>query len=215
MKYFLVLLILLPHLLNCQVERACFFNEVFASVNRTNVRDSNTENKIGIGVGFNHIWRNEKQFNIGLGLEYNITKQYKRSILKTFGESIFDISYNINILSIPLFFRHSISITTNSYFFFEAGVYRDFVFGSVRKGKKSTNFIAEDGTVVHNEFEIKDSGGLYSNNGISLGLGMKFPCNGRKMATKFEYKYGPKSISENYTIYNRYFRLSFSFSIYK
>ena len=117
MKYVITFLLFVPFAVNSQDVKITFVHELFVSINRTHVHDSNTEDRFGFGLGVAHLWRKEKHFNIGLGIEFNQTRQYKNILFNYPNERVFDLNYRVSILAIPLFIRYGISINSHSIFF--------------------------------------------------------------------------------------------------
>ncbi len=56
----------------CQNDSSFFFKEFTISINRTNLKDSNTEGRFGFGVGIYGYFLNKKKVNVIFGFELNL-----------------------------------------------------------------------------------------------------------------------------------------------
>jgi len=157
-------------------------NEISISINQTNVKDNNTENKIGFGFGGAFLFMSEKRINLLLGIEYNRTNQLKKYLYISHGSSLINTTYHINSILIPLTAR--INFFKKTKMFIETGVYFEANFN-------------------------KTISGFYENYGTSIGIGLKIPILKHEYIIKTDYKYGflgfDPGLDENF--YTRYYRL--------
>jgi hypothetical protein len=177
-----------------------FFNEFGFSVNRTNVENDNTENRFGFGFGAYHLARNGKKLNLALGVEYNQTRQFKKSIYGGHYYSYSNITYSLNTLSIPASARLNLGN-----FFLEAGGCIEFYVAAKRRG---TTHSYPPGQVseVSDFKDIADITPL--NYGPSAGLGFRLPLHSHEFFLKTTYRRGLKNLHNNnrFEIFNNTFR---------
>lgn len=182
-----------------------FFDEIGVSVNRTNLKDNNTEDRYGFGIGLYHSFMSNKKFNFIFGFEFNRTSQFKNRMYEGRYAYSTDLIYNINSISIP--FNLKFNIGKIPIIFFEAGVFMDLLINGNRKGIMHKYSYSQNS---YEEFEINRKADLSSvNYGFAFGLGIRIPVDKFELIIKPDYKLGLlKLYSYNNNIYNRYFRLT-------
>lgn len=167
-----------------QRDGSFFFNEFSASVNYTELKDNNTDNRFGFGVGAYRSTLSERMFNVVFGFEFNRTSQFKNGIVYGHFAYLTDVVINTSSISIPLLTRVNIGHKTK--FFFEGGIFLDIV----TSGLGRINF------------------------GPSYGVGVKIPMSKHELIIKWDYKYGLNYWDYGYeAITNRYVRLQLGYRI--
>jgi hypothetical protein len=186
----------------CGQGKGFFFNEYTVSINRTCLKDDNTENRFGFGIGTDHLFRADKKINVILGLEYNRTNQLKKEMADSPLSYSKDVTFTQNGLSVPLGLR--INTGSKIKIFAEGGIFGDLAFRSTQKGTSYT--YTDDGYVVDHfstKADLSDSYGYY------FGLGIRVPFSKYELMIKPDYKVSVNTLySGNDNIYNRYIRLS-------
>ena len=159
-------------------------NEFTISLNRTTVADKNTQDRFGFGAGLYYAFFNQKRCNLITGLEYNRNVQFKKSLYGGRSYNYYNVTYIINYLGIPAYFRVNIGKRTK--FFVETGAFFDFlVFG---KTPDKVNF------------------------GISGGIGLRIPIQKHEILLKGDYKWGMRNLYDYHDyIYNKYWRFTLGF----
>ena len=185
-----------------------FFDEFGVSINSTNLKDENTENKFGFGIGIYHSFMNDKKINLIFGFEYNRTSQFKKIMYEGHFAHTTDLTYNLNNLSIPINIRFNVGNKTKV--FLETGVFADLIISSKRKGTMHTYLPDQNNNIVYKEYEINEKADLASiNYGFVLGLGLRIPLDKFEFTIKPDYRFGLRKLySYQDNIYNRYIRLS-------
>jgi len=161
-----------------------FFNEFCGSINRSNVKDYNTKDKLGFGLGIYHAFLSDRTINIIVGLELNRISQFKISLYGGHFTHKSNVTFNTNYLSFPLNLRLNIGKKTK--LFFESGGFADFNIGGKNTGTLYTYYPEENLQI--SEFENK--GGLPSSFGISFGLGINIPISNFALIIKGDYNIG-------------------------
>jgi hypothetical protein len=176
------------------IEKLIFpLNEFNLSINKSDLKDDNTENRYGFGLGMYHSFRSNNIVNIVLGIEYNMTSQFKKYMTMGITSHIEDVTYHLNDLSIPLLIR--INYGNKTKLFFETGPFLDLNIKTTRQTK--------DHSVDDEEKNISEV-----NYGISIGIGIKIPVSKYEIIIKPEYKLGLHKIYDYHeSIYNKYMRL--------
>lgn len=185
-----------------------FFKEFNISINRTNLSDDNTENRWGLGLSANRIMMEQRKINFVFGLEYNLTKQFKRRTYEGHFAHSTDMEYTLNNLSVPLNFR--ISFLEKNKIFIETGLFVDLILSSQRKGKIHTYAPDENNIVTYKVYNIKENAQLSRlNYGISAGIGISVPFDKFEIIIKPDYKLGLHELDSYKTsILNSYLRLN-------
>jgi hypothetical protein len=185
-----------------------FFDEISGSINRSNVRDYNTDDRYGFGLGIYHSFRSEKRINVVFGWEFNRTSQFKKVTSGSRYSHSTDVKYSTNYLSFPLSCRFNIGEKTK--LFFETGVFADLAVGGSHSGTSHTIIPQDTGMFITTITEYTQRGGLPSSFGVFGGLGIRFLVRNFELIIRPEYKVGLNEWSLNYEeYYNRYFRISF------
>jgi hypothetical protein len=191
-----------------------FFNEFSISINRTDLRDNNTNDGYGFGLGaYIDFWA-KKKINILVGFEYNRSSQLKKYLYEGHFANSTDVTYYINSLSIPLITRVNFGNTIK--IFAEAGVFVDLNVGARRKGMMHTFFPDENNRIENKDYEFSEMAILsILNYGISYGIGLKIPIKKCELIIKPEYKWSRKVLSKYYNteILNKYMRLMIGLKI--
>jgi hypothetical protein len=204
MKFKLIIsfLFLSVTFLEAQTGNSALPNEFSTSINRTCVKNKNTENRIGFGIGFYRSDSISKRANLIVGLEYNRVIQFKKTIYENskFGGVYSNMTYRFNYLTIISLIRlhvgHKYSLII------EAGPYIDIPpYSSIegtREYQGKTKEINEEGLLGRPTF------------GISSGIGISFPFKKFDLMLKPQYKYGLNYMKDenNEIFYNRYFAIN-------
>jgi hypothetical protein len=185
-----------------------FLNEYCVSINRTVLKDENTEDRVGFGIGVYHTWMQEKKLNVVLGLEFNNTSQNKKKMYEGHFAHSTDLTYYINNLSLPSGVR--LNSGNKVKVFVEAGLFVDFIISSKRKGIMHSYFPDQNNNIVYKEFTIDEKANLSSlNYGMYFSIGVKIPVYKNNLIIKSDYKMGLNTLQSNIdNIYNKYLRLS-------
>jgi hypothetical protein len=214
MKYFIPLIVLIAIFIQSygQEKIDFFLKEYTISVNRTNVKDHNTENRNGIGIGAYHSFLDDKKLNLIFGFEYNRISQFKKSMYEGHFANSTDLTYTINCISIPFGLRFNIGNQIKV--IIESGGFADLIFNSNRKGTMHTYFPDENYHIGFNNFQINENAELSNFIGIYFGLGVWIPIRKNDLIIKPDYKYGlTKIYSHGDDIYNRIMRLTIGLKI--
>lgn len=181
-----------------------FFNEFNISLNKTNLSDDNTEDRFGFGIGLNRLMIKQKKVNLVFGLEYNVTRQFKKNTYEGRYANATNLEYTLNNLSVPLNFRLNLGNTFK--IFTEIGVFIDLIYSSQRKGTMRT-YLPNSNNL--NEFSIKEKANLSPiNPGISGSIGLIIPIYKVESIIKIDYKLGLHELDSYKTsVLNRYYRL--------
>lgn len=197
-----------------QWDSTIFFNEFTVSINRTAVKDNNTENRFGFGAGVYHSSSDRKMVNFVFGFEYNRTSQFKEGMYESRFTHFTDLTCYIQSISLPLAARINFGRTTK--FFVEAGFYLDINLKAVLDGTRHYFGPNEDWSgilITESEFR-KETGVKTLNYGPSVGAGVKIPVAKHAILLKADYKYGIANLEEYHgTINNRYFRFMLGFKL--
>lgn len=184
-----------------------FFDEASISFNRTDLKDDNTENRNGFGLGVYHSFFAKSTINLTFGVEYNRTNQFKHSMYQGHYAHSTDITYNLNMISFPVGVR--LNIGNKIKVFAEAGGYADLVIKSTRKGILHTYLPDQNGQIVYKDTPFDEKADLSNVIGVYSGLGVRIPVPWFELVIKTDYKYGFNDLYSNRDeIYNRYWRIS-------
>lgn len=186
-----------------QKDTTFFFDEFRLSANRTCLKDDNTNNLFGFGIGVYHNFIADRKVNLIFGFEYNRTSQFVKYQYEGHYQNSKDITFHLNSLSIPLTARLNIGQTIKC--FIDAGAFLDLNIGARSKGTRYTSLPNQNTQEVQYN-EKSDFSSL--NYGPSLGFGLKIPIEKHEIIFKSDYKFGLNvqtgSMDE---IYNSYLRL--------
>ncbi|MBI2280067.1 MAG: hypothetical protein HYU68_05195 [Bacteroidetes bacterium] len=205
MKKYLLILILIPKtiLIFSQENKPFPFNEFSVSINRTNLKDDNTENKIGFGIGTYHTFLSEKKINLKIGIEYNRTSQLKKYVYESHFANSSDVYYYINSISIP--FTTKINFGNKAKLLIETGLFTDLNIGAKRKGTMHSYLPY----LKYTESKFEENTQISAiNYGFSVGIGINVPLFKYRLTIKPEYKYGVHELYDYGTsIFNKYYRI--------
>jgi hypothetical protein len=213
-KQFLILVILMCRILSFgQNDSTFFLNEFDVSINHVTTNNNN-RNNYGFGIGANHIFLSDKQVNIVVGMEYNMTVQYFSSMYEGHFASLSDITFYIHSFSIPVTARLNFGHKTK--FFIEAGTYLDMNMGAKEKGRMHTYFLDDDNTIINSESDINRKTDISAlNYGISAGLGISISISKIRIFIKPEYKFGfAKLYSGADYVSNNYLRVVIGIKVF-
>mgnify|MGYP000951970680 CR=1 FL=1 len=197
---------------NGQDSNTVIFDEFLVSANRTVLQDGNTEDRFGFGLGIYHSFLPEKKLNIVLGLEYNRTGQFKKSMYDGHFANAANVTYSLNCVSIPFGLRANMGSKTKM--FIEMGGFADLVVYSNRTGTMHTYLPDVNNQINYREFEIDENARLSNTIGAYFGVGVRIPISKYELVVKSDYKYGiTKLYSDPEEILNRYFRISIGLKI--
>lgn len=187
-------------------------DEFLISVNKTNVQSVNTEDRVGFGLGVYHSFMEDKKLNLIMGLEYNRTSQFKKSMYEGHFAHATDITYRLNCISIPVGFR--LYVGSKLKVFIESGGFADIVLYSNRTGTLHT--YSPTGTMqsLYLETEIDENAKLSNSVGLYVGLGARIPIAKYELIIKPDYKFAVNKLySYQDDIFNRYFRINIGLKI--
>ena len=195
-----------------QEKVAIFFDEFSISVNRTNLKNYNTEDRFGFGIGAYHSFLSKNKVNLILGIEYNRSNQFKKYMYEGHFANSADLTYSLSCISIPMGIR--INFGSKTKIFLATGGYADLVINSNRKGMMYTYFPDQNNQVVNKEFQINEKAGLSNSVGVYFGVGFRIPISKYGLIIRPDYKFGLNTLySDVDNIYNRYFRLTIGLNI--
>lgn len=181
------------------------FNELDISLNRTNLSNDNTKDRIGFGIGVFRSILEHKKTNLVFGFEYNLTNQFKEITYEGHFAHATNVEYTIHNLSIPINIRYNIGNKVK--FFVQTGTFIDLIVSSKRKGTMHSYLPDQNNNIVYKEFSFNEKAGLTNYNyGFAVGLGLRIPIKKMELIIKSDYKLGLNDLSTNDNIYNRYFR---------
>ncbi|MBN3034536.1 MAG: outer membrane beta-barrel protein [Bacteroidales bacterium] len=186
-----------------------FFNEFSGSVNRTVMDDSNTNDRLGFGLGIYRSGSDSARFSPVFGVEFNRTSQFKEQISVDHLSFKTDMTYHISTISIPVVVRFRAGRHVR--LIIDAGVYLDLCVGGSEQGTFHSWYpgpVTPPGSMRESMYDHKTNG--YGHNyGPSGGAGVMFPLSGHHIIIKADYKYGLNSLLETGDqIYNRYVRVA-------
>ncbi|MCA1762493.1 MAG: outer membrane beta-barrel protein [Cryomorphaceae bacterium] len=189
-----------------QKKKLDFFSEVGVSINRTSVKDSNTENRTGFGFGVYQSFRDSQKVDFLVGLEFHQTRQFKKNVYGGRFSSYNDVEYSYSWLSFPIFAR--INFGERIKYFGSFGIFGDVPLGASAKGTKQTSSYNENGELVVITSESKKIPvDVKSTFGGSLGAGAVIPVSTVRLVIKANYKFNALNISGDpmQSIRNNYF----------
>ena len=170
-------------------------SEILISVNKTMVSDYNTEDRWGFGLGVSHAFLPAKVLNVMFGAEYNHVRQFKYTAFSGRMFHIYDLTYMVNSISIPLGVR--INAGKNAKVFIETGGFTDISVHSRRKGTQEDYHIVPNEiyeiitTSFNNKIGLKPSVGLY------IGAGLRIAIFRYELIIKSDYKHGLNNMDFN------------------
>jgi hypothetical protein len=214
MKLFILYLILCLSLIevNAQEKRLVFFNEYFASVNRTML--SKGHSRIGFGFGTSHSFMRKEMVNLLTGIEYNHTGQFWESTYDSHFSHSTNVTYRMNMISIPLVFRINVNFIKESRIFFEAGLFRDLVFLTIRKGTHFSYIPDESNHVVYRTSSFREKTDLSSYMGLISGIGFIMPFKTHELFFKTDLKVNITNIESGYQNFsNKYLRFTIGYRL--
>jgi len=196
-----------------QKDNPKIFSEFVVSMNRTDLKDQNTENGNGFGIGIFKSFLDNKKVNIIFGLEFNRTSQIKKSMYGGQFAHSTDVIYNFNWFSIPVTTR--INFGEKIKFFIEPGIFVDIPISTREKGTLHSYIPNEENQIEYTETEYdKKASQIGLNYGLSFGLGMIIPISKVKLIIKPDYRLGLKTIYDYHDqIFNKYFRINIGIKI--
>lgn len=210
-----LIFLLISNSLYSQTKLNKIINEFQFSLNKTQVIARNTFNRNGFGLGIYHDFAPEKKLKCVLGLEYNQTNQKKLIGNYTHFSSESDVTYHLNIVSIPVIAR--LKYGRKIKVFFDPGIYTDIILSIQKEGTKSG--ISFD-PITHESHNYEGKFKYASNDapkliaGFSLGLGFGFPIAKCDLMIIAEYKAGLNRFGiYSELTYNNYSRLSLGLKI--
>ncbi len=184
-----------------------FFHEFQVSLNRTTIENSNTEDRFGFGLGAYHTFMAEKKISLVFGLEFNRTRQFRKSMYQGHFANATDLTYTLNYISIPIGIKANVGSKTKV--FVEAGGFADLLINAHRTGTMHTYLPDENNQMSYRKTDIDEKVRLSNGIGLYLGIGIRIPVSKFELVIKPDYKFGiNKLYSYQDDIYNRYFRLN-------
>jgi hypothetical protein len=187
-----------------------FFDEFKLSANRTMLSDYNTKDRYGFGIGLYHSFFQKKTSNIMFGLEYNLTRQFKKQMYEAHFANSSNVTYTINSISIPVGLR--INIGKEIKYFAEIGGFVDLTISSNRKGTMTTNNPLDSLNRPYN-YSFNENAKLTNTYGVYLGLGVRIPISKYELIIAPDYKLGLHQLDSYYDITNSYFRINVGLKI--
>lgn len=215
-KYPLILLLVLFYFsaYSQQKDSTDYFSGEFGvSINKTNLQDENTEDRIGFGVSALCVARQHSRVNFVFGIEYNLTRQFKKVAYESHISNTSNIEYTLNNFSIPLNLRFNFGKTTK--FIIEGGPFLDIILNSQREGTINTYLPDGNNGTVLETHDFKEKVRLSPiNYGASIGMGISIPFDKFDIVVIPNYKLGLRQLgSHNTNIVNRYYRLTLGVKI--
>ncbi len=185
------------------------FHEFSISANRTNVATNGTENRNGFGLGIYRYIVSKKIINLTLGLEYNRTSQFKKSMYAGHFYNFNNVTLKVYNISIPLLIR----ISTGNKFkiFAEAGSFIDII----PYAEKTGTFSGINPYTYQYSSNLKtENAGLNKMNfGFSGGIGLLISASEFDVIIKPDYIKPALKLNndtEFEDIFNNYFRIVFA-----
>lgn len=177
-----------------QKKKVDFFSEASASINRTSVKDSNTENRTGFGFGVYQSFRDSQKVDILVGLEFNRTRQFKNNMYGGSFSTYSDIEYRYSWFTIPVFAR--VNFGDRIKCFGSAGFFGDIPLEARAKGIVRAISYNENGEIVVTTAESdRIPVDVKPTFGGSLGFGAVFPVSTVRIVVKTNYKFNVLNIS--------------------
>jgi outer membrane protein assembly factor BamA len=186
--FFIFLLIIVSLHVYGQERREWFFDEINISLNRTNLKNDNTDDRNGFGLGVARSFMSGKRFNILFGMEYNRTSQFKKSIYEGHFTSSKDVTFTLNCISVPFGFRYNFGNKLKV--FIDSGIFTDIMINSNRKGTKNSFYSVNSLPPAYHETQFNENAGLQTSAGISFGIGTKIPIGKYELIIRPDYKFG-------------------------
>jgi hypothetical protein len=190
-----------------QDKRTFPFNEFTLSINRTNLKNENTNNTIGFGIGTFHVFLSDKKINLIMGVEYNRTNQLKKRITENHLSHSTNLKYTVNSLSVPFDIR--INWGDKIKLFLESGFFGDLNIRVKRSGTMHVYLPSGNNQIEFKKFEFDETVQVFAiNYGFSFGIGMSIPLSKYQLTIKPEYKFGLNDFFYNGDrIVNKYYRI--------
>lgn len=213
-KTFLILLFFYLTINIFSQEKKTFpFNELSVSINRTVLKDNNTNDGFCFGIATYHNFLSEKRANLILGIEYNRTSQFKKIIYESHFSNSSDLKYFINSLSIP--FNLRVIFGNKVKFFLGTGIFVDLNIGAKRNGTMHTYLPNQNNQIEYKEFEFEEKVRISAvNYGFSIGVGIHVPISKFRLIINPEYKYGVNELYDGRNeLFNKYIRIMLGIKI--
>lgn len=174
-----------------------FFNELHLSVNRTDVANDNTENRLGYGVALHREGKKGAYLSKVFGIEYNKTSQFYDLGDVDKSTTLYNVEYDYHALTF-------------------LGMLR-FTYGQKLKLVAHTGIYGDLGLSANYEGETIDletvKGNTVSsslNFGPIFGLGVVFPFRNYEFMLNYSYRLGLRNLKAGRDRYlNKYFNFSF------
>jgi hypothetical protein len=231
MKVLLVVLFLFIHSLTLtgQEKSKSLRHEFSFSISRTDLKDRNTTNLTGAGIGYLYIANNKKILNVYMGFSITNTRQVKKEVYETYSTNYYlfqskvlsmysnnlfayskDVEYSVNSFSIPVSLRFNFGKQFRA--FAEAGCFID-VNAGTRKGTMMIKSDSYDPDAPWIGYKFEDNAWLTGMNyGYIAGLGFSYPVGKTEIITKVQYKKGLVNLGTfNNDLRNSYLLLSLGF----
>ena len=216
MKLITLLFLLIPFIYFSQdkTKSKIFINEILLSVNKS----SSTENKMGnygYGLGVNRSFNKRKRLNFVLGVHYNQTSQFNKSLSHGGLYHENEVTHIFHNVSVPLSLR--INLLESKLLFAELGGFIDVMLPTTRK-YIAKGYVDDNSRFVYSPQEIKDFvwfRGLHP--GIQFGVGSIFNVKKQIFIAKADFKFSLNDLNNAYrasnSLRNNYFQLSLGYRI--
>jgi len=200
------------HLATAQEATHPIVDQVMISINTSLEKNSNTENRVGYGLGIYHTFLPENWINFNTGIEFNSTRQFEKSQPVGHFISYENLTYSKNCISLPLNLR--VTVGQKRLFFFEIGGFWDAVISSNKKGTLHSAIPDGNGEVQDQYKDIDEDAGLASSLGVSFGIGIRIPCNEFDLVIKPDYKQiFNEEYGDNYHVLRKYMRINMGITL--
>jgi hypothetical protein len=193
------------------------FNEFNVSLNRTVVSDNNTKERFGFGIGIYRSILNQKKINLIFGLEYNISRQFKKKISGDRWTTYKDVEYRIQSITLPFNIRFNIGKSVK--FFIDAGGFVEVNHHAKAKGVEYTG-IGYGTNYRYYIIPFNEARNVaIVNYGFTAGFGIRIPVKKTELIIKTDYKHGFRDLIDQIypmdSMDNRYIRLIIGLRINK
>jgi len=202
-------------------------HEFSFSISRTDVKDRNTSDLTGAGIGYQFIANNRKKVNFSMGVTFTNTRQRKKEVHETYETSYYliqnsvlpvysnnlyawskDVDYSINSFSFPFSLRYTAGEKFKA--FAEAGCYID-LNSCTRKGTMMIKTDLYNPEAPWIGYKFRDKGWItMMNYGYSAGFGIFCPAGKNEIIAKLQFRKGLGNLGTfNNDLRNTYLLLSF------
>ncbi|KAF0195794.1 MAG: hypothetical protein FD166_2760 [Bacteroidetes bacterium] len=220
------LALIYPFTLTGQEKSKPLIHEFSVSISNTDVKDRNTSNLTGAGIGYLCFANNRKKVNFGMGISLTNTRQRKNEVYETYLTSYHllpntvmpvysnnlyvwskDVNYSINSFTFPFLIRYTAGEKFRA--FAEAGCYID-INSCTRKGTMMIKTDRYNPEAPWIGYKFRDKGWItMMNYGYSAGFGIFCPAGKNEIIAKLQFRKGLANLGTfNNDLRNTYLLLS-------